>query len=261
MRQFRIYPYKMGSGSAGRLAEGLRERGIRGFKVYPDRHYAPKTQHTIINWGNSTVPQWAPHMWEGVSVLNYPHQVSVASNKLTAFQIMQDTGVSVPEFTTDPVQANAWGQEGATIVARHKLQGHSGEGVEIIQDSVFDHHIAPLYVKYIKKQEEYRIHVFRGEVIDIQQKKKRQEIPNEEVNYQIRNHQNGWVYCRDGVHPPQSVLDNAIRAVDSLYLDFGAVDVIWNNHYQQAYVLEVNTAPGLEGTTLTKYVNKFSEVL
>jgi glutathione synthase/RimK-type ligase-like ATP-grasp enzyme len=40
-------------------------------------------------------------------------------------------------------------------------------------------------------------------------------------------------------------------------LDFGAVDVIWNERQQRAYVLEINSAPGLEGTTIDDYVRYF----
>ena len=36
--------------------------------------------------------------------------------------------------------------------------------------------------------------------------------------------------------------------------DFGAFDVIYNQKKNQAFVLECNTAPGIEGTTLDNYV-------
>ena len=36
-------------------------------------------------------------------------------------------------------------------------------------------------------------------------------------------------------------------------LKIGAVDIIWNELENKCYVLEINTAPGLEGTTLVKY--------
>ncbi|MNY81884.1 hypothetical protein D3C86_2236870 [compost metagenome] len=49
-------------------------------------------------------------------------------------------------------------------------------------------------------------------------------------------------------------------AVNALGLDFGAADVIWNDHRKQAFVLEVNTAPGLTGTTLEKYAKALKEI-
>jgi glutathione synthase/RimK-type ligase-like ATP-grasp enzyme len=112
---------------------------------------------------------------------------------------------------------------------------------------------APLYTKYIKKADEYRVHVFDGEVIDVQQKRKRQEVENEDVDYQIRNSTGGWVFCRAEVDIPDICLSMARRAVSALGLTFGAVDIGYNRREDMAYVFEVNTAPGLEGTTLDTY--------
>ena len=81
------------------------------------------------------------------------------------------------------------------------------------------------------------------------------------MDYQVRNHENGWVYCRDDLDVPASVFSDATSAVAALGLDFGAVDIIWNQNQARSYVLEVNTAPGLEGTTLTKYVEAIRSVM
>jgi glutathione synthase/RimK-type ligase-like ATP-grasp enzyme len=62
------------------------------------------------------------------------------------------------------------------------------------------------------------------------------------------------VFCHEGVNPHQQVLDQSRQACEALELAFGAVDVVWNEHYHRASVLEVNTAPGLEGVTLEKYL-------
>jgi len=274
-----IYPYKMGSGSARLLSTELRNRGHRALRVRPDGNYRPFRNHLIINWGNSHPPQWGINFRrtggpDYNNVLNMWPSVAVASNKLTAFQIMQEAGVHIPEFTTDVRVAMEWKFEGP-ILARYKLSGHSGAGIEfvprqtahwdtdydaVLQAMVDDN--CPLYVKYIKKAAEYRVHVFRGEVIDIQQKMKRRDIDNEAVDYKVRNHANGWIYARDNITQPHAmVLEQANNAVRALGLDFGAVDIIWNNHYQSCYVLEVNTAPGLEGTTVTKYANAIETLL
>jgi D-alanine-D-alanine ligase-like ATP-grasp enzyme len=47
-------------------------------------------------------------------------------------------------------------------------------------------------------------------------------------------------------------------AVNHLGLDFGAVDMIYNAKRNTYYVLEVNTACGLAGETLNKYVEVFT---
>lgn len=81
-----------------------------------------------------------------------------------------------------------------------------------------------------------------------------------DASFLIRNHANGFVFCRDNIIEPSDLRDVAIQAVTALGLDFGAVDVIWNEHYNKCYALEVNTAPGLEGTTLERYTNKIKEL-
>ena len=260
-----IYPYKLGSRGAKALADELKSRGHKALRVKPDGKYKPYNNHLILNWGNSTIPQWLPNEIGGI-ILNHFALVRTAGNKLTAFNQFKEAGnVSIPEFTAVEEEAQQWADNGIGLMARTKLTGHSGEGIHyyegIANEQVDIYPNAPLYVKYIKKQKEFRVHVFKGQVIDIQEKRKRKEVPNEEIDYKVRNHANGWVYCRSDVAPHQSVVDNAINAINALNLDFGAVDVVWNEYHSQAYVLEVNTAPGLEGTTLSIYANKIEELL
>lgn len=262
-----IYPYKIGSRSARALADELKKRQHKAIRVRPEGSYKLYPNHLIINWGNGQVPNWNR---DYAHRLNGCAAVQLASNKLLAFQKFKEAGnVSIPEFTTQVSDVLAALTEAPKVewFARTKLQGHSGEGIVPIYGGTEygpegeQFPAAPLYVKYVKKKDEYRVHVFKGKVIDVQQKRKRKDIPTEEVDFQVRNHSNGWVYCRNEVSPHQSVLDNAINAINALGLDFGAVDIIWNNHHNQAFVLEVNTAPGLEGTTLTKYTDAIEELL
>src|SRR5690606_32924060 len=77
------------------------------------------------------------------------------------------------------------------------------------------------------------------------------------VNFMIRNHRNGFIFQRNEITIPADVEVQATKAFEASGLDFGAVDVIWNEHEGRAYVLEINSAPGLEGTTLDNYVAAF----
>jgi len=244
----RVLPYKMTSKSGKALAKAL---GV--LRVRPDGNFRNNHDHTIVNWGYGGKIHF-PHK----DTLNPAWAVDNAANKLKSFRLFKEHGVPTPEWTTDPVIAEGW--EGP-VMARYLLRGHSGKGIALLSSdgAVRSSKRAPLYVKYVKKQDEYRYHVFNGSVIDVQQKKKRRDVDNEEVDYQVRNASSGWVYCRDAITPPHSLGAVAIRAVEALGLDFGAVDIIWNNHRGQGYVLEVNTAPGLEGSTLTTYVEAIRE--
>ena len=250
-----IYPYKLASQSAKALKKKLSEKlGKKVLLVKPDGRFRPRRGDKVINWGNSTIPRWEMAKPD----LNFPTQIAVAANKIQTLTNLHEAKISVPEFTTSREQAQQWVDESITVVVRHTVTGHSGQGIEIITEGTIPE--APLYTKYRKKRAEYRVHVFGGKVIDTVQKKKRntEERP-ENFSTFIRSHANGWVFCRDGVADCLVRNATAVGAVAALSLDFGAVDIIYNEHENKYYVLEVNTAPGLEGTTLDKYAEAITQ--
>lgn len=242
-----IYPYKMSSKSSRVLAQSL-----GALRVYPNRAYRTRPNHLVINWGNSTPPSW-----NYIDMLNLPSSVATACNKLSSFQAFKEGEVASPPFTTNKEEAIQWVTEGHKIFCRTSLTSHSGRGI-IIASTTEEIVDAPLYVQGVKKDKEYRVHVLQGRVIDAQQKKKR--IGFEGGINGIRNHGNGWVYARNDVELPEAVATESIAAVDCLGLDFGAVDVCTSLD-GQVYVFEVNTAPGLTGTTITKYKEAFQSCL
>ena len=248
----RIEPYKRWSGGAKAL--GNRCGILRTTPAQVNKH---GDFTNIINWGNSE------RRFKG-QYLNSPENVARASNKEAAFLLFQEANVPIPSYTTDKTVAEEWLRAGSSVVARTLLRASGGRGIQLVvpngSGGADDNNVlpnAPLYTLYVKKADEYRCHVVQGAVLDVQQKKKRQEIPNEEVNYQIRNAANGWVFCRGGVSAPSCVIVAARNAVDALGLDFGAVDIGFNRHDKTACVYEVNTAPGLEGETLERYFEAF----
>ena len=167
---------------------------------------------------------------------------------------MNDT-VRLPLWTANRQTAKAWQlRKERTIIIRNQLTGHGGAGIQVVS-SKEDLPEAPLYTRYIPKNDEYRVHVMFGKVVDTQKKARRYDVADEDVDWQIRNYTNGFIYMRENFTWPKDVEKQALAAVKTLQLEWGAVDVIWNDHAQKAYVLEVNTAPGLEGQTLKIYAN------
>lgn len=213
----------------------------------------------IINWGGSKLPLTG----EVKRVVNPPQAVKVAGNKLMTFRALENKdGIRIPVFTTDNAVATGWLRDGISVVVRHKLSGHSGAGIELVNPPLDVLPNAPLYVQYVKKQDEYRVHVAFGEVIDVQQKRRRRPEGTElQTNFQVRNHHTGWVYCREGIQLPDEATAMAIKTCQELGLDFGAVDIVHNAKRNQCYVLEVNCAPGLEGSTVVKYSEAFIKAL
>ena len=244
----RIQPYRLASESSKELSRALGVLRTTDLQVRKHRDFG-----TIINWGNPT------RQFNG-RYINNPEAVRVAGSKLETAIVLDNAGVSQPAFTTELGQARTWLLEGGAVMERHLLRASQGRGLRHVDpDGVLQR--APLYTRYVRKADEFRVHVFDGQVIDVQQKRKRRDVPNDDVNYQIRNARYGWVFCRDGVQAPDSILNAAIAAVAALGLDFGAVDIGYNRQRSMPYVFEVNTAPGLEGTTLDSYVMAFNRKL
>ncbi len=219
--KIRIVPYKKGSESAKMIAQGLTV--ALGYKVWrgPAKPFALN-----IPWG-------------------------LHGNKLTSFKAFELKGVSHVPYTTSKENAQAWLKEGATVFAR-TVSGQSGSGIHIVNPGEVLPDM-PLFTKYVPKRKEFRVHVVKGEVIDVQQKKlKKGEKPSK-----ICNHDNHYVFCHEDVIEPAGLRELGIAAVAATGLQFGAVDIIWNETQNRCYVLEVNSAPGLCDTTCQKYVSAF----
>ena len=228
------------SRSAYRLRKGL------GWKKWKRRFCTE--DDIILNWGCSDLPI-AVGLFP--RVLNSPGEVGDVADKLRFFRNMST--VLVPPWTIKISEASEWIQSGGKVVCRTLTRSHGGRGIVLAttQDELVK---APLYTLYIPKKDEYRFHIFRGEVIDVQQKLRSKE--HKAPNWMIRNHDNGFIYARQNLEWPPAVEEVSMAAMQHTLLDFGAVDVIWNAHRKRAYVLEINTAPGIEGSTLQAYVNR-----
>lgn len=181
--------------------------------------------------------------------------ISNPLNKVKQFNAFTSHNIACPKYT---VNSDEVGQLGRTVFARTLINSTNGRGIIEFDTQAGRSPAAPLYTEYIPKKAEYRVHVFNGEVIDVQEKRKRRGFvdernPKRQRNTRIRNVNNGYVYCRDGLTPPDGIADLAIRAVAAVGYLYGAVDIIYNEHRNQCYVLEVNSRPGLSGKTLQSY--------
>lgn len=158
-----------------------------------------------------------------------------------------------PEYTNSREVAQAWIDEGRTVMCRKLLMSSEGKGI-VVAGSKEELVPAKLYTKYVPKKEEYRVHVFNGQVIDVQQKRKRRGFEDER-NTKVRNLANGYVFCRDNINEPEGLRTQAVKACNALRYNLGAVDIAYNVKNNQLVVLEVNANPGMQGTTLDKYAD------
>ena len=242
MYRLKVFPYKLGSSSAKALANGLRVKRVRST-------YEPRRNDVIINWGRSSPITYVRTHLD----LNNHEAIALACNKLKTFLTL-DGQEFLPDWCTNKLNASAWITEGHKVYCRQSLTGHSGSGI-VIASGIDELVTAPLYTKATKHKHEFRVHVFKDTVIDVQQKRRR--IGYDGPDTGIRNHSNGYIYARSTVDYPDSLLSSSIKAVQLLGLDFGAVDIGYRERDGKVFVFEVNTAPGLTGTTLEKYVQAF----
>lgn len=222
----------------------------------PHGHDAPSVRPEImLRWGAVDNVAQRPGR-----VINKRDAILKASNKFTSLVHMSQHGVRVPPSYAAGhyVELPAFGRK------RH----HTG-GTDImfcIQQSDVERAVAQgadYFVKYIPTRREYRIHVAFGEAIRVNEKVLSEVATN--TTPWIRNWHNGYRFLRPRTRLADSEKQMAIDAVNSLDLDFGAVDLVIGDD-QRPYVLEVNTAPGLvdtdsgEGIGIDAYLEVFRPI-
>lgn len=189
----------------------------------------------IVNWGNVSKVHNSIY-------LNDLQAVKTAANKLSTFSALIAAELPVPNI----VQLKADLDETKTYFARTNLFGHSGDG--IVVGTKNDLPEAQLYTEFIKKKHEYRVIVVDEEAVDIKKKLKKTEFEGERSPY-VWNLANGYVFARNGITFPDNLKQLAIDSIKALNLSYGAVDIIEDKN-GNLFVLEINTAFGLEGTTI-----------
>ncbi|UZT29490.1 hypothetical protein [Pseudomonas phage vB_PseudoP-SA22] len=287
-----FYIYKGSRPSAGAVAL----RNALGARILRSEGstYRGRAGTAVINWG--TVGAEAHRLRDIAPVfLNDPAVVHRCSNKLEFFRHFEANAPHlIPRWTERWEDALGVLNITGRMYARTDLNGHSGRGIHLvcsINDAevtaidnlrrqghypvhIYGHtHIpevitrAQLFTQgIVGKRTEFRVHVIRGEAVLLQVKLRRRADGEEDNgNSIVRNVAGGWVYGvndaadREGA---EQALSAAAEAIQVAGLDFGAVDIIFQHATGRAFVLEINTAPGLdaEGSALEAYVKGFSKI-
>lgn len=229
--------------------------------LHEGSHYKGSKDKIVINYGATSIPR---NILDSL-VMNKPTSVLNCANKLRFFTHLYEieSGVNTPSWTSDPTVAKDWISKGKVLLARTVLNGSKGQGIKILTKGV-DFISAPLYTVYIPKQYEYRVHVLGGEVIDIQRKILQKDSDLGSTEKKIRSHNNGWIFTRNPdllKIPSTKIAEQARLTVKSMDMDFAAVDIIWSEKRRDCWVLEANSAPGLEGQTIGIYGKAFRDFL
>jgi glutathione synthase/RimK-type ligase-like ATP-grasp enzyme len=207
-------------------------------------------QHDLaIRWGNRSD-------WSSVKpIYNQSDALNKASNKSRARKIMLEGSIRCPKMVTPntilPTQY--------PVICRpfvHKGGAHFG----VLKDfGTFSHQFNRLrgthyFSEFIDKDSEYRVHCAHGKILGLLKKPApddpKQIAWNHALNADAFEVINWNAYSKE-------MANLALKALASMGMDFGAVDVIVKNG--EAYVLEVNSAPSLYSTEYMtdRYVRYF----
>jgi RimK-like ATP-grasp domain len=224
--------YNNCSKGLNRLVDSLRAAGTTVIKLKKvNSKYKHHEGDVRINWGTN----------------------KLAKGKLGQLAAFVGHGIPVPPYIVTKQYAKESCANGEIIVCRTLLNSKAGKGIVIARkpEEVVD---APLYTIYIKKDREFRVQVC-GTSVNILEKKRKAGVEIKEKL--IRTHENGYVFCSyDADAEPELTealskfaLDAAKVIVTGDILVAG-VDIIKRKGSSALYVLEVNAAPGIEGSSV-----------
>lgn len=215
----------------------------------------------VINWGVSQEPRFFRQ--RRLTFSNSCESVANCQDKRLTFEALLKAAVASVEWTDGSVdKARAWMEADGKCIARLTTTGHSGAGCVVVRAGR-EPPAAPLYTRYFRKHAEYRVHVAFGNVILIQQKRKRNGHTFTEEQNLIRTHGNGWVFTTQGLscderNYRERISALAIAAANAVGAQHCAVDILSNHTTNTHVVCEINSAPGIEaGSTLEAYTNAF----
>jgi len=223
--KFRLVSKKLGSSSLKALQQGLSTK--LGYKIFRARQPKPNRENLV--YGD-------------------------CKDKLFQYEWFAANEVPALPFTTSGEQVSNWLKEGKTVFARTLTRASEGKGIVVCEPDVQSIPFAKVYTQYRKKKKEFRVHVYKDQVVQVLEKRKRKDFNEENRDTRIRNTANGYVFCSDGVVEPVGIRELALAASKVTSSDFRGVDIGYNETLNELFVIEVNSAPGIQGTNVDRYI-------
>lgn len=175
-------------------------------------------------------------------------------NKLEQYVWFEENNIPSLEYTHNPAVVPTWLNEGHVVFGRKYLNASCGKGIVIIEpDDDKQIPLCPVYTKYKKKKREFRVHVFKDHVVSVVEKKRKKEFDGER-DTKIRNVANGYVFVQQNVVEPDGLRELALQAAQVSQSDFRGVDIGYNRLKNELFVIEVNSAPGIQGNNINRYL-------
>lgn len=215
----------LGSKSLKTLAQTLSQRV--GYKVFRTLKVFPKAQ--VVKYG------------QGV-------------DKLTQYRWFEQNGIPSLDFTIDPEKVKLFLEKDHVLFARHLLNSSCGKGIEVLTKGM-EVPFAPVYTLYKKKKREFRVHIYKNTVVAVTEKRQRKDWQGQK-DTRIRNLANGYIFCQEVENEPLGLRELAVKAAQISPSFFRGVDIGYNEKEDCLFVIEVNSAPGIQGSNIEKYVEE-----
>lgn len=259
----------------------------------------PVDETTIIGWGCKTRDN--VRFGNNTTIINHPNSIRKNRDKLETLNTLTNNEAVANSIATHVTARNVItkinNNEIALPLIGRTRRHQSGKGFWFCPTkSIVDAAItegADYFQKFIDIKQEYRLHVFDGEIIYAQKKvanpnpaswvaqrvekiknwanKHNDELDTDTLVYVlnrivkevvlpdriVRSNKRGWKFSTVRLNSVSNALKNvAINAVNAIGLDFGAVDCALGQD-NAPWVIEINSGPGLQRGSLEAYVTAF----
>lgn len=252
----KIYVYcPRKSDGALALVKALKAERLRRFDGInfwdKTKRIRPEAGSVIINWG-ALLPEL-----DDMKVLNH---IDSWDDKLQELRLLRAKGIAVPDHNDG--NGYVWQRlVDAGFLPRHA--DHTG-GIDLLNVT----RNPDYWVRKMEFTNEYRIHSFDGKSIRAGIKVVREGFalttegawrPNANLAHPwIKSWDGGWRISYKNFRSTVPMRNLAHKAVGALKLTFGAVDMA-ETVDGKLFVLEVNRAPGVEGTTIEAYADTINK--
>ena len=142
------------------------------------------------------------------------------------------------------------------VFSRDKIKSGTGSGITVVEPGDTLPEEAKVYTKYIKKKREFRVNLLEHEIVNVREKVKETGKPG---SFYIRNKENGFTTTHCKSPPPDGIFELAKKASLVSDSDFIGVDIGYNESKNLLFVLEVNSGPSIEGSSVKEFAKIIKE--
>ena len=230
----------------------LKINNVGGFSWRRSNRRSPRLKADLtLRWGNSINDD------TGGKLINTREAVENASNKLKMMKLFQDSEVTTPRvvFTEDLSDSLEMSDRGYIFDKMMFVRNRYDEAK--YRDSFL--HTDKYALEQINKVMELRVHIVNGKTVGVYEKMpySSDSVIYKDANCRFRRVNTGDEDQRNTIIGARPL---AKKAVEALGLDFGGVDVIKDSDGKW-YVLEVNSAPGLNQPNLKRWADEIINIV